>query len=83
MSHILIEEEKPEKVDMTTPLKALTLDYDLLWGEGGGERKRERGVKCSRKYQYFCVQQKSKLELEPHSVCAGRGRGREGWALKG
>ena len=42
MSHILIEEEKPEKVDMTTPLKALTLDYDLLWGEGGGERKRER-----------------------------------------
>ena len=56
-------------------------------GGGGGERKRERGVKCSRKYQYFCVQQKSKLELEPHSVCAGRergrGRGREGWALKG
>lgn len=46
MSHILIEEEKPEKVDMTTPLKALTLDYDLLWGEGGGrerERERERG----------------------------------------
>ena len=36
MSHILIEEEKPEKVDMTTPLKALTLDYDLLWGGGGG-----------------------------------------------
>ena len=42
MSHILIEEEKPEKVDMTTPLKALTLDYDLLWGEGGGGRERER-----------------------------------------
>ena len=58
MSHILIEEEKPEKVDMTTPLKALTLDYDLLWGEGGGEkeRERERGVKCFWKYQYFCVQ---------------------------
>ena len=48
MSYILVEEEKPEKVDMTTPLKALTLDYDLLWGEGGGrererERERERG----------------------------------------
>ena len=44
MSHILVEEEKPEKVDMTTPLKALTLDYDLLWGEeGGGEKERERG----------------------------------------
>lgn len=45
MSHILIEEEKPEKVDMTTPLKALTLDYDLLWGEegGGGEKEKERG----------------------------------------
>ena len=44
MSHILVEEEKPEKVDMTTPLKALTLDNDLLWGEGGGrERERERG----------------------------------------
>ena len=44
MSHILVEEEKPEKVDMTTPLKALTLDYDLLWGDwgGGGKRKRER-----------------------------------------
>ena len=43
MSYILVEEEKPEKVDMTTPLKALTLDYDLLWGEGGGrERERER-----------------------------------------
>lgn len=59
MSHILVEEEKPEKVDMTTPLKALTLDYDLLWGEGegeGGEKERERGVKCFRKYQYFCVQ---------------------------
>ena len=42
MCHILVEEEKPEKVDMTTPLKALTLDYDLLWGGGGGERKRER-----------------------------------------
>ena len=41
MSHILVEEEKPEKVDMTTPLKALTLDYDLLWGGGGG-RERER-----------------------------------------
>ena len=43
MSHILVEEEKPEKVDMTTPLKALTLDYDLLWGGGGGEKERERG----------------------------------------
>ena len=43
MPHILVEEEKPEKVDMTTPLKALTLDYDLLWGEGGGEKERERG----------------------------------------
>ena len=43
MSYILVEEEKPEKVDMTTPLKALTLDYDLLWGErGGGEKERER-----------------------------------------
>ena len=43
MSHILVEEEKPEKVDMTTPLKALTLDYDLLWGGGGREKERERG----------------------------------------
>ena len=42
MSYILVEEEKPEKVDMTTPLKALTLDNDLLWGEGGGEKERER-----------------------------------------
>ena len=44
MSHILVEEEKPEKVDMTTPLKALTLDYDGRGGGGGGgaERKRER-----------------------------------------
>lgn len=56
MSHILVEEEKPEKVDMTTPLKALTLDYDLLFGRGGGEKERERGVKCFIKYQYFCVQ---------------------------
>lgn len=43
MSHILVEEEKPEKVDMTTPLKALTLDYDLLFGRGGGEKEREWG----------------------------------------
>lgn len=46
MPHILVEEEKPEKVDMTTPLKALTLDYDLLLGRGGGEekeRERDRG----------------------------------------
>ena len=46
MSHILVVEEKPEKVDMTTPLKALILDYDLLLGRGGGrggEKERERG----------------------------------------